>query len=83
MLFRIMLWSFFRSDQIGTEAPVFRSGAFSSREPVPISLENALEIIVRPQAEIVGVRDISANIGFRCLGGKPAHVDYLGAGKPR
>jgi len=32
VLFQIMLWSFFRSDQIGTEAPVFRSGAFSSRE---------------------------------------------------
>jgi hypothetical protein len=35
-------WSLFRSDRIGTEAPFPYFDAFSSREPVPTSLENAL-----------------------------------------
>jgi len=35
-------WSLFRSDWIGTEVPAFSLDAFSRREPIPHSLENAL-----------------------------------------
>jgi hypothetical protein len=43
-------WSHFRSDSIGTEALASCLDAFSSREPIPTSLENALGAWTHPRA---------------------------------